>query len=47
MFYEENISLHGIKLLIDLSSLHLFYLFLNSHDYNKLIINDIIESSQR
>jgi len=38
MFYEDTLSLKGINSLIDLSSLHLFYLLLKSHDY-KAIIN--------
>jgi len=38
LFYEEILSLNGIKTLINLSSLHLFHLLLKSHDY-KVIIN--------
>jgi len=38
LFYEETLNLNGIKSLIDLSFLHLFYLLLKSHDY-KVIIN--------
>ena len=38
LFYEENLSLNGIKSLIDLSSFNLFQLLLKSHDY-KVILN--------
>jgi len=37
MFYKEKSGLNDVKLLIDISSLQLFYLLLKSHDYNVII----------